>query len=120
MKGYLALIIATAAAASQSEELAPWTQAERDSAIAGCARGIAEPAYVDYRKRNNLPVPDPDILEKVIELAIAPGSPTWTMCSCVMDEVAKRWKASALRENQKKIDALAIDLIDSGKCRPSN
>ncbi|MGH8130311.1 MAG: hypothetical protein ACRES3_05595 [Steroidobacteraceae bacterium] len=119
MKSYLALIITIAAMPALSGEPTPWSQAERDAAITGCARAIAKPAYIDYRKRHNLSEPDPETLEKAIEFAIATNGPVWAMCACVMDEVAKRWEASALLTHQDDVNALAIELANNGKCKPA-
>ena len=117
MRSFLAVVMAIASMPLLADEPTSWSTAERDAAIRGCAHGIAEPAYDDYRKRNNLPAPDPEMRLKAIELAMATDGPIWSMCTCVMDEVAKLWKPIELQAHQSEYQALALELAN-GKCKP--
>jgi hypothetical protein len=93
-----------------------WSSAERDSFIRGCSLGAAEPAYSDYLKRHNLPEPEPSRREEVIQQAISKGGPFWAMCSCVTDEISKRWDQRYIAAHRAEVEALLYELI-GGKCK---
>ena len=115
MKSYVA--IGTALLSSSVFAAADtWSTAERDSFIRGCARGIAEPAYSDYLKRHNLPAPEPSRREEVIQQVTSKGSPFWTMCTCVLDEISKRWDQTYVAAHRPEVEALLFEL-GNGKCK---
>jgi hypothetical protein len=106
----MALMPALAAELNQEEIM-------REEFVRGCARGIAEPAYDDYLKRNNLPPRDPSQREQVIEKMMQVG-PVRVTCECIADEIQKRWKFSELQKHRVEANALAIELT-KGKCDPA-
>ena len=93
-----------------------WSPAERDSFIKGCSRGIAEPAYSGYLKRHNLPEPESGRREEVIQQAISKSGPIWAICSCVTDEMAKRWDQSYVATHRPELETFLSELIN-GKCK---
>ena len=117
VRRHLALVLAITWTCSQAAEQTPWSPLERDVAIVGCARAIAEPAYDGYLKRNALAEPSAEHRQEVIELAIATDGLIWTMCACIMDAVAKRWGPSELPAHQTDVNALSAELAN-GKCKP--
>lgn len=124
MKIQLALTISIAWMPALAEEPTAleektWSQSERDEYVKGCVRGIAEPAYDGYLKRNNLSQPSPEQRERVIELATAPGGVVWGICDCFADEIEKHWELSEVQAHQDEVTALIAELGKNGKCVPA-
>jgi hypothetical protein len=116
MKFCLTIIMVFVSMPSLADEPTSWSTGQRDAAIADCARGMAEPTYDGYLKRNNFSEPDPEKREKAIQRAMATGGPIWAMCACVIDEVAKRWDPGELNANRSDYELLQIELAN-GKCK---
>ena len=114
MKSYVTIGLA-ALSSSVFAAADSWSSAERDAFISGCSRAIAEPAYRDYLKRHNLPEPEPGRREEVIQQA-SKGGPLWAICSCVTDEISKRWDQSYVAAHRPEVEALLSELVD-GKCK---
>jgi hypothetical protein len=93
-----------------------WSPAERDIFITGCSRGTAEPAYRDYLKRHNLPESEPSRREEVIRQAISKGGSIWATCSCVTDEISKRWDLGYINADRPEVEAFLSELTN-GKCK---
>jgi len=93
-----------------------WLPDDRESFINGCSRGIAEPAYSDFLKRHNLPEPESSRREEVIQLAISKGGPFWAICSCVIDEISKRWDPRYVAAHRPEVETLLSELT-KGKCK---
>ena len=96
-----------------ASEFEPWPAAQKSEAILGCTHAIAALALGDYLKRQGLGEPTPEDREAAIAAATSEGSPFVAMCSCVFDEIEKKWAVDYLTANQAEAQTLIAELAQT-------